>query len=866
MKLTRTIRCLLLTALSGASLGELSLRGEVVSPEIAPFSPPSAAASAALNLSAEARFQTTGDIPPSARIQPLDSHDNDGFGETSAISGDTIAITALGAAPYSSRIGCVYVFIRNGDTWIQQARLTASYGEDLDNFGEAIALSGDTLVVGASGEDSNASGVNGNENNNGARDAGAAYVFVRQGGQWTQQAYLKASNPDARDWFGRSVAISGDTIVVGAHGEDSNARGINGNQSNNSAEAAGAAYVFVRHGATWTQQAYLKAFNTDADDQFGYEVDISGDTIVVGAGQEDSSNGNPWNNDAENSGAAYVFVRSDGMWRQQAYLKAANADPGDAFGRTVTLSEDTIAVGAHLEDSSATGVNGDPWNNDAENSGAVYVLVRTGATWSQEAYLKPSLPGTYLRGPMVLSGDTLLVNNTVFVREDSTWRAQGSLEVPSNYYQWPPALSGNTAVMGVFGWEEIPNMGYPPGAAYVFTLSFGYWLQVTAPHGTVTGGGEYPPGSTAVLTATPDPGYVFTGWTGDASGTDNPLSVLMDSGKSIGATFEPDERDFDDDGLSNYQEAVIYGTDPHQPDSDDDGIPDGVEVNYDGSTYLLVEGAFTWAQAREDAQARRGRVAVFPQASDYLRFANRARARTDAALWLGLSDQAEEGVWQWDDGSPLTYQRWQPGQPDGGVAENRGGIFPYKTTWADAPADFVAGGYLFERVGLNPNDPDSDQDGLWDKEERDTVGSSPVDPDTDGDGLADGEEVHTYGSNPLNADTDGDGLSDYDEVRLHHSDPTRQDTDGDGFDDRFEVETGYDPASDSSTPEAYAEMRIAVEFRFNAAAGSTYQIETSTDLEQWDPVESGIVGEGATISRLYRIKGDKHRYFRAVRE
>ena len=122
--------------------------------------------------------------------------------------------------------------------------------------------------------------------NNNARNSGAAYVFVRDGTNWVQQAYLKASNTGAQDLFGLSVAISGDTLVVGAPYEDSSATGVNGNQTNNSATDSGAAYVFVREGTNWSQQAYLKASNTGANDEFGISVAISGDTVVVGAGYE----------------------------------------------------------------------------------------------------------------------------------------------------------------------------------------------------------------------------------------------------------------------------------------------------------------------------------------------------------------------------------------------------------------------------------------------------------------------------------------------------------------------------------------------------------------------------------------------------
>jgi len=169
------------------------------------------------------------------------------------------------------------------DPWVQQAYLKASNTGVDDSFGYAVAVSGNTVVVGAYTEDSNATGVGGNQGNDSALDAGAVYVFVRSGVTWSQQAYLKASNTDASDYFGYSVAIAGDTVVVGARGEDSNATGIDGNQDDDSVNAAGAAYIFVRSGTTWTQQAYLKASNTDAGDYFGYSVSISGDTVVVGA-------------------------------------------------------------------------------------------------------------------------------------------------------------------------------------------------------------------------------------------------------------------------------------------------------------------------------------------------------------------------------------------------------------------------------------------------------------------------------------------------------------------------------------------------------------------------------------------------------
>jgi hypothetical protein len=248
------------------------------------------------------------------------------------------------------------------------------------------------LIVGANGESSNATGVNGNQSDNSAINSGAAYVFVRNGTNWSQQAYLKASNAGPGDELGISVAISGNVVVVGAYLEDSNATGVNGNQTNNSATNSGAAYVFVRGGTNWSQQAYLKASNTGFGDTFGLSVGASGDTAVVGAtvyehlrgtgGGEDSNatgvNGDQTNNSAPDSGAVYVFVREGTNWNQQAYIKASNTGAGDYFGRSVVASGDALLVGAPGEASNATGVGGDQSNNSAFHSGATYIFTGLG--------------------------------------------------------------------------------------------------------------------------------------------------------------------------------------------------------------------------------------------------------------------------------------------------------------------------------------------------------------------------------------------------------------------------------------------------------------------------------------------------------
>ncbi|MEW8657032.1 MAG: FG-GAP repeat protein, partial [Candidatus Thiodiazotropha endolucinida] len=198
--------------------------------------------------------------------------------------------------------GAVYIFTRNNGLWNQQAVFKATNAEEGDGFGASLAILDDTLVVGATGEDSSASG---GKADNSTTSAGAAYVFTRSGGAWTEQAYLKASNAGEMDGFGNSVAISGDTLVVGAFFESSS---VSGGEADNSALNAGAVYVFTRNSEIWSQQTYLKASNAEWSDLFGFSVAISGDTLVVGAPNEDSgASSGEADNSVENAGAVYTW-------------------------------------------------------------------------------------------------------------------------------------------------------------------------------------------------------------------------------------------------------------------------------------------------------------------------------------------------------------------------------------------------------------------------------------------------------------------------------------------------------------------------------------------------------------------------------
>ena len=215
-----------------------------------------------------------------------------------------------------------------GPAWTQQQEFTVSDGAAKDYVGCSVSVNVDTAVIGAFGRNN---------------QQGSAYVLVRNGTVWTQQQELTASDGAAGDLFGHSVSVSGDTAVIGAFGRSSQ---------------SGAAYVFVRSGGVWSQQQELTAPDGRASEAFGVSVSVSGDTAVIGAYNTDSDRG-----------AAYVFVRSGGVWSQQQKLTAADGAASDQFGLSVSVSGDTAVVGA-------LGKNA--------NRGAAYVFSRSGGVWSQQ--------------------------------------------------------------------------------------------------------------------------------------------------------------------------------------------------------------------------------------------------------------------------------------------------------------------------------------------------------------------------------------------------------------------------------------------------------------------------------------------------
>lgn len=443
---------------------------------------------------------------------------------------------------------------------IEVAKLAASDAAANDYFGTSVAISGDTALISAA-EDDNLGGVG----------AGSVYVFVRSSGVWMQQAMLVASDAAANDNFGISVALSGDTAVVGAYRND-HVGGTN----------AGAAYVFVRSSGIWTQEAKLTASDAAANDEFGIDVALSGDTALVGAYLNDNVGGS-------DAGAAYVFVRSAGVWTQQAKLTADDAQPGDSFGNSVALSGETAVIAAFDDDDGGT------------NSGSAYVFVRSGITWNQQAKLTAADPATEdLFGVCVaVQGDTAVVGALrdddagansgsayVFTRSGTSWTQQQKLTAAdaaaNDSFGHQVAVSGDLALVSAF----LDDSG--AGSAYVFTRSGVVWTEQQKLTASDAAPGDFfgtlaLSGDTVVAGAPDDDdagsnsgsAYIFD------LGCDDDDDGIVDVNDNCPAVANPGQEDGDSDGVGDACDNCPSLPNPNQADCDADGIGDACDPDTD---------------------------------------------------------------------------------------------------------------------------------------------------------------------------------------------------------------------------------------------------------------------------------------------
>lgn len=344
---------------------------------------------------------------------------NDFYGTAVAVSGSTAAIGASGT-PYGSQYGAVYIFTRTtSGAWSQQAELLdPGYGDGVsDAFGIAVALQGNLLAVGAPG----ATG-----------GLGAVYLYARTGSAWTQQAVVTPTDATQPENFATALALSGNTLVVGANFQN---------------EGAGAAYIYAYNGQAWTQQAELRYPGQYLLAEFGNAVALWGNTALIAA---------------PGAPVAFVYTRSGSTWSLQAVLSAPHS-PLNFFGESVALWGSTALVGV------CCAYTGSP-------NGAVYVFTRSGTTWSLQATLSP--PGgasnDLFGASVALSYHTAVVGSggaDVFVGTGATWTFQAQLtptDRPPTALGAVLALQGNTAVVGA------PNVN---GSAYVFVRGGADWMS-----------------------------------------------------------------------------------------------------------------------------------------------------------------------------------------------------------------------------------------------------------------------------------------------------------------------------------------------------------------------------------------------------
>ena len=315
-----------------------------------------------------------------AKLLPADGEEGDRFGRSTSIDGNTIIIGAFTDTDNGPSSGSAYIFTRKGNVWTEQAKLLPTDGDAEDLFGYSVSISGTTALVGAFGDD------------NVSTYSGAAYIFTSKNSQWTQQAKL-TSTTEIGNRFGSSVSLSGDTAVIGAH------------LNNDFGPDSGSAYIFRRVEKTWTLQSKLLPTSGNDFDYFGIAVSVEGDTAVIGA--SGNATGGP------NSGAAYVFTRTENQWTQHTKLTPPEGSDGGRFGVSVDINENTIAIGA---------------NRDSENgsrSGAAYAFKYDQNKWSRLPKFFPS-DGRFnleFANSISISGDKVLLGSHF---DDDNGRESGS--------------------------------------------------------------------------------------------------------------------------------------------------------------------------------------------------------------------------------------------------------------------------------------------------------------------------------------------------------------------------------------------------------------------------------------------------------
>jgi hypothetical protein len=596
-------------------------------------------------------------------------------------------------------------------------KLLAADGAAGDKFGFSVGLSGDAAIVGAHGNDDKGA------------DAGAAYVFERTDSGWIQAAKLTADDGAAGDALGWAVAVSGNYAIAGAYGDDD--KGAD----------AGAAYVFERTDSGWIQAAKLTAGDGAAGDRFGYSVALSGNCAIVGAYTDDDK--------GVDSGAAYIFERSAGIWVQRAKLTAADGAADDRFGAAVTLSGDVALVGAPNDD------------DKGYNSGAAYVFERTPNGWVQRAKLTASDGGTtYYFGTSVgLSGATAIVGTYlgpayVFQQPDGGWvtttetarlghSSDGLFSGEADHFGFAVGIDGERAIAGVYGDDNDVYIngslynGGDSGSALIFEKPAGGWVNMTQTQKLLAMDRSYQDWFGRSVSIWGE--HAIIGAYGDNDrGSDSGSAYIHFLGNVAPAISEIADQVKDEIAPSHTVYFTVFDT---------ESLPEDLTVTVTSSNRTLLPNeqlsvsgtGFMRALTITPAPYRSGTTTITVAVSD-----GALEAFESFLLTVALADADGDGL------------------PD----------------------------QLEAKGCTDPHDADSDDDGIPDgSEDRNRNGvvdageTNPCKIDTDGDGIQDGTELGiTSGhlkdtnqavfqpdldpktkTNPLDADTDNDGLSDGEE-------------------------------------------------------------------------------------------------------
>jgi len=370
-----------------------------------------------------------------SKLLASDGANGDNFGTSVAIDGNTALVGARYDDDNGFNSGSVYIFRFDGENWIEEAKFLASDGAEDDYFGYSVAIDGNKALVGAYRDDDNGT------------NSGSAYIFRFDGENWVEEAKLLASDGEAYDYFGYSVAIDVNTALVGAYGDDDND------------SSSGSAYIFRFDGENWVEEEKLLASDGTAYDEYGYSVAIDVNTALIGAYKDDVN--------GSNSGSAYIFRFDGENWVEEAKLLASDGANGDRFGYSVAIDDNTTLVGAYYDD------------DNGYNSGSAYIFRYNESSWVEEAKLLAFDGAAYdyfgysvaIDGNIALVGASHAYPNSAYLfrLDDENWVEEAKLlaldGAYSDYFGDSVAIDGNRALIGARGDDDNGNNS---GSAYVF--------------------------------------------------------------------------------------------------------------------------------------------------------------------------------------------------------------------------------------------------------------------------------------------------------------------------------------------------------------------------------------------------------------